>query len=220
MLVFADRVDAGRRLARKLDFLRSEDLVVLGLPRGGVPVAAEVALALDAPLDVIVVRKLGVPSRPELAMGAIGEEGVTILGNEIVERASVPEHEVQAVESRERQVLDARVARLRRGRHRLELAGRIALIIDDGLATGSTARAACQVARRLGAGQVLVAAPVAPAQTVRDLTEADAVVCVSIPDRFVSVSSHYRDFTPTSEDDVIVLLDAAERRMRREGRLR
>ena len=217
MVVFADRADAGRQLAARLVALRGEDVVVLGLPRGGVPVAAEVAAALGAPLDVIVVRKLGVPFQPELAMGAIGEDGVRLLNDDILSRVRVSERELLAVELRERQQLQARVARVRRGRRRTDLTGRTAVIVDDGLATGSSARAACQVARKLGAARVIVAAPVAPASTVRDVIEADDVICVSTPEQFLAVGAHYRDFTPTSEDEVVQLLDAAEQRLRRAG---
>lgn len=214
MVVFADRVDAGRLLAERLEYVRDQDVVVLGLPRGGVPVAFEVAQALGAPLDVIVVRKLGVPFQPELAMGAIGEGGVRVLDAEVLARAQVTEEELRTAERRERGLLEARVAGLRRGRERLNLDGRIAVIVDDGIATGSTARVACGVARRLGAAKVVLGVPVAPAETVRDLTEADEVVCVSVPRRFMAVGNHYRDFSPTSDEEVIVLLDAAARRMR------
>ncbi len=214
MVMFTDRVDAGRRLARDLDSLRGTDVVVLGLPRGGVPVAAEVARALDAPLDVIVVRKLGVPFQPELAMGAVGEDGVRVVDAEIFRRAGVTDAELRSVEGREREEVDARVARLRRGRQRVDLKGRTAVIVDDGLATGSTARAACRVARQLGAARVVVAVPVAPADTVRTMTDADTVICVAVPERFGAVGAYYRDFTPTSEDEVVALLDAAARRKR------
>ena len=214
MVIFADRVDAGQRLAHELDMLRGQDVVVLGLPRGGVPVAFEVAQALGAPLDVIVVRKLGVPFQPELAMGAIGENGARVLDAEVLAQARITESELRAVENRERAVLEARAVRLRRGRVPIDVRGRTAVIVDDGMATGSTARAACQVARQLGASRVIMAVPVAPTETVRNLSEADAVVSVSLPDRFIAVGAHYRNFTPTTEDEVVVLLDAAERRMR------
>lgn len=214
MVVFADRVDAGRQLARHLESFRGEDVVVLGLPRGGVPVAFEVATALDAPLDVVVVRKLGVPFQPELAMGAIGENGARVIDSEVMALAGVTDTELRIVEARERAVLTERATRLRRGRRRVDLRGRTAVIVDDGLATGSTARAACQVARQLGASRVVVAVPVAAAPTVQHLTEADTVVAVSIPDRFLAVGLHYRDFTPTSDEEVIVLLDKAQRRIR------
>jgi putative phosphoribosyl transferase len=214
MVEFADRVDAGRRLAERLEYLHGQDVVVLGLPRGGVPVAFEVAHALDAPLDVIVVRKLGVPFQPELAMGAIGEGGVRVLNAEVLGLTRVTEEQLRAVETRERSLLEARVARLRRGRERVSLTDRIAVIVDDGIATGSTAQVACEVARRLGAAKVVVAVPVAPAETLGSLPCADEVVCVEAPQLFWAIGEHYRDFSPTSDDDVMVLLEAAERRAR------
>lgn len=214
MAVFADRVDAGRHLAEKLGHLRGEDVVVLGLPRGGVPVAAVVAEAINAPLDVIVVRKLGVPFQPELAMGAIGEGGSEVLDRDVLIHTRVSEDDIRAVERRERAQLDARVARLRRGRERTDVSGRTVVIVDDGIATGSTARVACDVARHLGAAKVILAVPVAPPETVGDFTEADEVVCVATPPQFMAVGYHYVDFSPTSDEEVIVLLDRAERRMR------
>lgn len=213
MIVFADRVDAGRQLARKLEPLRGQDAVVLGLPRGGVPVAFEVATALDLPLDVIVVRKLGVPYQPELAMGAIGEGGARVLDSRVLAATRVTADELAAIESRERAELEARVVRLRRGRDPVDLAGRIAVIVDDGIATGSTARAACAVARHLGAARVVVAVPVAPVEAVHGLPEADELVCLSTPPGFMAVGYHYRDFSPTSDEEVIVLLDTAARRL-------
>jgi putative phosphoribosyl transferase len=214
MVVFEDRVDAGKRLARELEALRGQDVVVLGLPRGGVPVAAVVAEAMDAPLDVIVVRKLGVPFQPELAMGAIGEGGTQVLDRNLVARARVSDDEIEAVERRERRVLEARVDRLRRGRPRIDLHGRVAVVVDDGIATGATARVACQVARRLGATRVVLAVPVAPAHTAAHLPEADEVVCVSAPQHFSAVGAHYVDFSPTSDDEVVALLDRAGHRAR------
>ncbi|HVN50639.1 MAG TPA: phosphoribosyltransferase family protein, partial [Acidimicrobiales bacterium] len=160
---FEDRIEAGRVLAERLSSLRGKDVVVLGLPRGGVPVAEQVARALGAPLDVIVVRKLGVPFQPELAMGAIGEMGARVLDERLIAQAGITSEEVAEVESRERVELDRRVERLRRGRPRVPLEGRVAVVVDDGLATGSTARVACQVARHLGAATVVLAVPVAPA---------------------------------------------------------
>jgi putative phosphoribosyl transferase len=209
---FTDRVDAGRQLAERLTSWRGRNLVVLGLPRGGVPVAAEVAAALEAPLEVIVVRKLGVPFQPELAMGAIGEGGLRVLHGEVLSHLDVTEAQVAAVEGRERAELETRVTRLRSGRQRVDLQGRVAIVVDDGIATGSTARVACQVARHLGAARVVLAIPVAPADTVGHLTEADEVVCVHAPRRFVAVGYHYRDFSMTSDEDVIALLGAATAR--------
>ena len=214
MDVFDDRIDAGRQLADRLAALRGSDIVVLGLPRGGVPVAAEVARALDAPLDVIVVRKLGVPFQPEVAMGAIGEGGVRVLDDRVLAMAPVSEAEQREVEARERATLEARSERFRRGRPRIDLTGRVAVIVDDGIATGSTARAACQVARRLGAAKVILAVPVAPCDAVEQFADADEVICVARPSNFLAVGYHYRDFSPTSEEEVIVLLDAAARRRR------
>jgi putative phosphoribosyl transferase len=213
MYVFDDRIDAGRQLAARLDALKGSDIVVLGLPRGGVPVAAEVAKALDAPLDVIVVRKLGVPFQPEVAMGAIGEGGVRVLDDRVLAMTHVSEAEQREVEDRERIALEARSVRFRRGRTRIDLTGRVAVIVDDGIATGSTARAACQVARRLGAARVVLAVPVAARDTIEDFADADEVICVAAPPNFRAVGNHYRDFSPTTEDEVIVLLDAAAKRV-------
>ncbi|MDV3222414.1 phosphoribosyltransferase family protein [Intrasporangium sp.] len=215
MTVFANRVDAGVQLATRLESFRGQDAVVLGLPRGGVPVAAEVATALDLPLDVIVVRKLGVPFQPELAMGAIGEDGVRFLNRDLIDRARITEAEIEAVERRERATLDERVSRFRRGQARLDLHGKVALVVDDGIATGATARVACRVARHLGAERVVLAVPVAAAESVRELSagdEVDEVVSVSAPPDFYAVGAHYRDFTPTTDDEVGVLLEAARRR--------
>ena len=213
MSIFEDRVDAGRQLGRRLAELRGQDIVVLGLPRGGVPVAFEVAAALDAPLDVIVVRKLGLPYQPELAMGAIGEGGAKVLDEEVLAHARVSGEELQAVEERERGVLENRVVLFRKGRTRHDLTGRIAVIVDDGIATGSTARAACRVARKQGAARVILAVPVAPAETLADLTEPDEVVCLATPRQFTAVGYHYRDFSPTDDDEVLRLLDLAAKRV-------
>jgi putative phosphoribosyl transferase len=213
MLVFPDRVDAGRQLAVRLEYLRDQDVVVLGLPRGGVPVAFEVAEALDAPLDIIVVRKLGVPFQPELAMGAIGEGGARVLNADVLLATGVSDEDLAAVEQQARDQLAARVARLRRGRDPVDLTGRVAVIVDDGIATGSTARVACEVARQLGAARVVLAVPVAPADTIRTFPEADEAVCLTAPRMFMAVGYHYRDFSPTTDDEVIALLDAAARRM-------
>jgi len=214
MAEFADRLDAGRRLADRLEHLRGQDVVVLGLPRGGLPVAFEVARALEAPLDAIVVRKLGVPSQPELAMGAIGEGGVRVLDVEVLGQAHISEQQLRAVETRERAALETRVALLRRGRERVSLTDRVAVIVDDGVATGSTAQVACEVARRLGATKVVLAVPVAPARTLRNLPGPDEVVCVAAPETFLAVGYHYDDFSPTSDGEVMALLEAAEPRVR------
>lgn len=205
---FRDRRDAGRQLAGALDRLRDEAPVVLGLPRGGVPVADEVAQALGAPLDVILVRKLGVPRQPELAMGAIGEDGVRVVNELVIESALVEPDDLAAVEQRERRELEARADRYRRGRPRVDLEGRLALIVDDGVATGSTARAAIAVARAHGAREVVLAIPVAPPRTCRDLAqEADEVVCLEQPEGFMAVGQFYDDFSQTGDDEVVACLD-------------
>jgi putative phosphoribosyl transferase len=209
-VLFVDRIDAGRRLAGRLGHLRDADPVVLGLPRGGVPVAHQVAEALDAPLDVIVVRKLGVPFQPELGMGAIGEDGVRIVNPEVVRAARVTDDEIAAVERRERAELERRARRFRGDRPRVPLEGRTAIVVDDGIATGSTARAACQVARAHGAARVVLAVPVAPpGWTDRLGADADELVCLETPEQFWAIGQWYGDFTQTSDGEVV---DCLERR--------
>ncbi|WP_413247820.1 phosphoribosyltransferase family protein [Sinomonas flava] len=212
MHVFKDRSEAGRELARALTRFRGPGTVVLGLPRGGVPVAFEVAVALDAPLDVIVVRKLGVPFQPELAMGAVGENGVRVLDDRVRSLSGVTERELALVEAREREVLEKRVAQIRAVRAPEDLHGKTAVIVDDGIATGSTARVACRVARALGAERVVLAVPVGPKDTVGDFPEADEVVCLTTPSPFRAVGRFYSDFSATEDDEVLHLLDAAARR--------
>lgn len=208
-VVFDDRADAGRQLAAALADLGEGPLVVLGLPRGGVIVAAEVARGLRAPLDVIVVRKLGVPDQPELAMGAIGEDGVIVVDEEIIRAAHVSPAQLERVEARERAELSRRV-RLIRDRHpRIPLDGRTAVIVDDGIATGATARAACQVARAHGANRIVLAVPVAPADWQLVLGDAaDRLVVIATPEPFVAVGCHYSDFRQVTDDEVLVALEA------------
>lgn len=205
--MYPNRSEAGRQLARSLQHLRGSDVVVLGLPRGGVPVAYEVARALEAPLDVIVVRKLGVPFQPELAMGAVGEDGVLVLNPEVVRMAHVSHEEMASVQRREQRVVEERAGRFRAGRPRLALEGKVALIVDDGVATGATARAACRVARAMGAQRVVLAVPVGPPQVgARFRDDADEVVCPEQPEVFYAVGQFYRDFSPTDDDEVTALL--------------
>ena len=201
---YRDRRHAGAALAAALDQRRLPDVVVLGLPRGGVPVAAVVADALGAPLDVVVVRKLGVPWQPELAMGAVGEGGVVVRHEQVLRSAGVDADRFDEVLAREQAEVERRVARLRPDRDRTPVAGRTAVVVDDGLATGSTARAACAVLRTAGAGHVVLAVPVAPAGTT--VEQADDLVVVRSPERFGSVGRWYADFTPTSEQEVVDLL--------------
>jgi putative phosphoribosyl transferase len=202
-----DRRHAGRALAAELAHLVGERPVVVGLPRGGVPVAFEVARALDAPLDVIVVRKVGVPFQPEVGVGAVGKDGVRVLDTEMIRRLGIAPAEIAAVEDRERAEVERRAARLRASTPRVPLEGRTVIVVDDGIATGGTARAAIEVARAHGAARVVIAAPVASPDTVADLsTMADAVVCPLQPSRFGAVGAFYDDFSPVTEDEVVTLL--------------
>lgn len=201
--MFADRTEAGQLLAERLADLRNEDVVVLGLPRGGVPVALQVARALDAPLDVIVVRKLGVPYQRELAAGAIGESGVRVINEDVVSMAGVTEEQLTGVEAREREELERRVRLYRKGHPRVPLVGRTAVIVDDGIATGSTAKAAAQITRALGAKRVIVATPVAPVDVSERLAaDADEVIVVETPESFYAIGQFYYDFSQTSDREV------------------
>ena len=206
--IFHDRRDAGKRLAARLEHLRGDDPIVLGLPRGGVPVAAEVARALGAPLDVILVRKLGLPYQPELAMGAIGEGGVRVLNEDVIRLCNVHPHEIDRVEAHERAELERRARVLRGDRPPLRLEDRTVIIIDDGIATGSTARAALLVARAHHASRVILAVPVAAPDTVRALAgDADEIISLETPRAFAAVGQWYDDFSATSEDEVRALLE-------------
>jgi putative phosphoribosyl transferase len=208
--MFADRLDAGRQLGRALTGLLGEPVVVLGLPRGGVPVAAEVATALAAPLDVILVRKLGLPFHRELAMGAIGEDGVRVLNRDVLDSVRVTDRELAAVETDQRVELERRAALYRRGRLRLDLTARTALVVDDGVATGSTAVAACRVARAHGARRVILAVPVAPRDAGPLLArDADEFVTLCTPDPFIAVGRFYDDFRQVSDDEVVEVLERA-----------
>src|SRR5438105_4850884 len=204
---FRDRREAGRRLAERLSGLRATSPLILGLPRGGVPVAYEVAKALGAPLDILVVRKLGVPFQPELGMGAVGEDGVRVLNADVLHQAGVTEGQLAQVEARERAEVEERARRLRGGRPAIPLQGRTAVIVDDGLATGGTARAAVRVARERGAARVILAVPVAPPESVATLRrDADDVVAVETPEPFFAIGGWYSDFSPTSDQEVVELL--------------
>jgi putative phosphoribosyl transferase len=210
--MFRDRADAGRELAHALESYRSEDPVILGLPRGGIPLAAEVARALDAPLDVIVVRKLGVPRQPELAMGAIGEDRARVLNELVLRRSGVTEDELAEVELRERRELDHRLRVFRRDRPPIDLQGRVVVIVDDGLATGATARAACQIARHRGAARVVLAVPVGARDTVEKLKrDADEVICLEVPQAFMAVGQAYGDFSQVTDDEVVTTLASMTR---------
>lgn len=210
---FRDRSDAGRRLAAAIrDELSPEpgSAVVVGMARGGVPVAYEVARALGAPLDVVVVRKLGHPRQPELGMGAIAEEGVRLVNDTLVAQLRVTAQTLDAVAARELPELERRVDAYRGGRPPVALGGRLAVVVDDGLATGFTARAAVEVVRRRGAARVALGVPVGPPATVAELRGvADDVVCVEVSDHFVGLSEWYDDFHQVSDADVARLLSGA-----------
>ncbi|HEY5224062.1 MAG TPA: phosphoribosyltransferase family protein [Microbacteriaceae bacterium] len=213
-MIFSDRIDAGRRLAERMLHLVGSDAIVLGLPRGGVPVGYEVAVALDLPLDVIVVRKLGVPWHEELAMGAIGE-GVRVLDDDTVASLQLSTDDVDAVEQREQVELARRARRFRGQRGPLQLVGRTAIIVDDGVATGATARAACQVAREAGAARIILAVPVAPPDwNPPPGTVADEFICVARPSPFFAIGQWYGDFTQTTDTTVLDLLARSAERFR------
>lgn len=211
-LRFADRREAGRELAARLQHYHGQELVVLALPRGGLPVAFEIAEALDAPLDVFVVRKLGMPGHPEFAIGAIASGGVRVL-SEAVRAYGIPEAAVEAVTRQELAELERREREYRRGRPLIELRGGVVILVDDGLATGSTMRAAVEAVRNFGPTRVVVAVPVGARDTCAELSEiADEVVCARTPEPFSAVGLWYRDFSQTSDEEVRALLEEHARR--------
>lgn len=206
-VMFTDRIQAGQRLGEKLASYKELRPVVLGLPRGGVPVAAEVAKGLEAPLDIIVVRKLGLPGHSEYAMGAIGEGDVRYVDWQVVSEFGVTASQLSRIVEREQVELRRRAARYRSDKPRIDVDGRTVIVVDDGIATGSTAMAAVRVARALGAQSVVVATPVAPADTVERLRRvADQVVVLEIPSPFYAVGQAYLDFGQTADDEVARIL--------------
>jgi predicted phosphoribosyltransferase len=218
-MLFQDRADAGRRLAGKLAaYAGRPDVVVLALPRGGVPVGFEVAQALGAPLDVFLVRKLGVPGREELAMGAIASGGVRVLNEEVVRALDIPDEVIDAATEKEGHELARREHAYRDDRPAPDVRGRIVILVDDGLATGSTMRAAAAALRKLGPARVVVAVPVGSADTCADLRAvADEVICGLTPEPFHAVGLWYDDFTQTRDEEVHDLLDRAAAQPARGG---
>lgn len=209
--MYADRADAGRALAKALARLRAlPDVIVLGLPRGGVPVAYEVAAALELPLDVLVVRKLGLPQQPELAMGAIASGGALVVNDEVVRYLGGRAGAFEAVRAREQAELERRERDYRGARPPLTVSGLTAILVDDGLATGATMEAAVRALQSLGAHRVVVAVPVASAQARERIeTVADEVVCLATPEFFSAVGQWYADFGQTEDEEVRELLARA-----------
>ncbi|CAA9238350.1 MAG: hypothetical protein AVDCRST_MAG10-1482 [uncultured Acidimicrobiales bacterium] len=212
MTRFRDRAEAGRVLAGALGHLAGrDDVVVLALPRGGVPVAHEVARALGAPLDVFLARKLGVPGHRELAMGAVASGGVRVLHQAVIDALAIAPEVIEEVAAREGAELARREQAYRSGRPPLELAGRTVVVVDDGLATGATMRAAVTALRAQLAGRILVAVPVGPPETCQEMArEADEVVCVRTPRSFHAVGQWYDDFAQTTDDEIRALLALEE----------
>ncbi|SEA94353.1 phosphoribosyltransferase [Variovorax sp. YR216] len=207
---YKDRRDAGRRLAKALDAWRGRsEVLVLALPRGGVPVAWEVAHALGAPLDVLVVRKLGFPGQEEFAMGAIASGGIRVM-SEMEGGWPVSDRQIEAVVAREQAELERRERRYRAGRPPLEMAGRVVILVDDGLATGATMSAAVKAARAASPARVVVAVPVASAEAVQSVGAlADEVVCLYTPEHFRAVGLWYEDFTQTRDEEVEEMLSGS-----------
>ena len=208
-MVFQNRTDAGRRLASALIRYKSLHPVVLALPRGGVPVAAEVAAALEAPLDLVLVRKIGVPNQPELAMGAVtdGKAPTVIRNSEIIEICGISAQEFDAVANQELAEIERRRSRYIGDRSRAEVEGQVAIIIDDGIATGATTLAAIQAVRSRKPRELVLAVPVAPLDTVKKLhSEVDAIVCLDTPEDMGAIGYFYRDFHQIRDEEVIAAL--------------
>ncbi|MHB0859051.1 MAG: phosphoribosyltransferase [Anaerolineae bacterium] len=217
--LYQDREDAGRKLAEELaEYADREGVIVLALPRGGVPVAYQVATRLGVPLDVFLVRKLGVPGHEELAMGAIASGGIRVLNRDVVRMLNIADEQIDAIAARETNELERREAAYRGGRERVEVRGRIVIVIDDGLATGASMRAAIAALRSQDPAQVIVAVPTASADVCRAFEqEADQVVCLATPEPFYAVGASYLRFDQVSDAQVRELLAQAERSRVPEG---
>jgi len=208
---FRDRTEAGRFLAESLSkYAKRPDVVVLGLPRGGVPVAFEVARALNAPLDVFVVRKLGAPWQPELAMGAIATGGVRVLNNDVVRGLGITNEEIESVAAEEQKELERRERVYRGGRPAPDVSGRTVILVDDGVATGTTMRAAIAALRKLGPARIIVGVGVSASQTYDELrTEVDEVLSASTPEFLFAISEGYERFPQTTDEEVRTLMERA-----------
>jgi len=211
-MLFKDRRDAGRRLAGRLGhYAGASEAIVLGLPRGGVVVAYEVAGELGLPLDVLVVRKLGAPGHEELAIGAIASGGVKVLNEDIIAMLAISAHDIERIAVVQQHELDRRAQDYRGNRSEVDVAEKTVIVVDDGLATGATMRAAVEALRAQDVGKTVVAVPTAPLETCRMLEEhADEVVCLTMPEPFYGVGGSYMDFTQTTDDEVRSLLDRAQ----------
>lgn len=212
-MIFQNRAEAGQQLASRLvKYANREDVVVLGVPRGGVPIAFEVATALNLPLDIFVLRKLGVPGHEEFAFGAIGSGGVRVLDRQIVESVGLSDMVIELVTRAERAELARREQIYRGGRPPLDVRGKTVILVDDGIATGASLRAGVHAIRQMKPAAIVIAAPVAPRSTVHRLRhEVDDVVCVETPERFYGVGQFYHDFSQVSDEEVNALLDSAYR---------
>lgn len=210
-LPFQNRIEAGQYLAQALKFYSNRnDVVVLALPRGGVPVASEVAIGLHATLDLLLVRKLGAPWQEELAMGAIASGGIRILNESIVSSLSVSDQAIEDIAAKEQRELERREQVYRGARTRVKVTGKQVILVDDGIATGATMRAAIAALRQQNPAKIIVAVPVAPAETVSELnTEADEVICLAMPDPFTAIGKFYTDFSQVSDSEVKQLLSEA-----------
>ena len=212
MAHFKNRIEAGKKLAKELENYKDEiHAIVLGLPRGGVPVAYEVAESLHLPLDVFLVRKLGVPGQPELAMGAIASGGVRVLNDRVIRRAGISEGQIEKTVQKEKEKLQKREEAYRGSRREIKIRGKTVLLIDDGLATGASMRAAISALRDLNPKKIVVAVPTAPPDTCQEIkSEVDQVVCLETPTPFWGVGGSYQNFSQTSNKDVRQLLDQAQ----------
>jgi predicted phosphoribosyltransferase len=212
---FKNRTDAGRKLAARLAEFKDQHPVILALPRGGVPVAAEIAAALDAPLDLVLVRKIGVPLQPELAMGAVvdGDAPLTVRNEDIIRLAGVDDFEFAAVRDRELAEIDRRRLRYLGDRGRIDIKGRVAIVVDDGVATGATTRAALRATRSRGPAKLILAAPVGPTDAIEAMREeADEVICLEERDIFGAIGYFYDDFRQTTDQEVVDLMGRLRRR--------